>query len=61
MSTYADGVNVDIEDPIEPKDAPALTALIASLAKYSFYLFYFVFLPTYFLSFANALSQILPR
>lgn len=34
MSSYTDGVNVDIEDPLDAADAPALTALVASLTEY---------------------------
>lgn len=34
VDTFADGVNVDIEDPVDEQDAPALTSLIANLSSY---------------------------
>jgi len=34
VDNFADGINVDIEDPLDIKDAPALTELVANLTKY---------------------------
>ena len=33
FTRYADGVNVDIEDALDAKDAPALTALVSKLSQ----------------------------